>query len=110
MDGPFRRLPSYQPGVTSRDRRDVDACLHHRSANRLYGPWRSARPPGRPVSAPTAVGSGRRRVRVWFGPHSIADYTGNDAAADRYAAAMRRRFAGLRVTNEPLSPMRVEQP
>lgn len=44
----------------------------------------------------------RRRVRVWFGPHSIADYIAEPALAERYAHAMSRRFAGLRVTNEPL--------
>jgi len=43
----------------------------------------------------------RRRVRVWFGAHVIADYTAEEDAAVRYAAAMERRFAGLRVTNDP---------
>ncbi|MER7244906.1 hypothetical protein [Kribbella sp. NPDC000426] len=42
-----------------------------------------------------------RRVRVWFGVHVIADYTGEPAAALRYQAAMSRRFASLRVTIEP---------
>ena len=41
----------------------------------------------------------RRRVRVWFGDHVVADYR---AEAERYAAAMSRRFAGLRVTSEPI--------
>ncbi|HZX05331.1 hypothetical protein [Kribbella sp.] len=42
-----------------------------------------------------------RRVRVWFGAHVIADYTAAPAAADRYQAAMARRFTGLRITVEP---------
>lgn len=44
----------------------------------------------------------RRRVRLWFGPHQIADYIGEAAHADRYEAAMRRRFPGLQITNEAL--------
>jgi hypothetical protein len=47
------------------------------------------------------VGPQRRRVRVWFGDHVVADYRAAADVADRYAAAMERRFAGLRVTNEP---------
>jgi hypothetical protein len=49
------------------------------------------------VSFPT-----RRRVRLWFGPHQIADYIGEPAAAARHEAAMRRRFPGLEVTNDPV--------
>ena len=45
----------------------------------------------------------RRRVRVWFGSHPIADYTAEVPLANRYEQAMRRRFAGLRVTNDPLA-------
>lgn len=48
--------------------------------------------------------SQRRRVRVWFGSHPIADYSAEPELAARYAAAMKRRFAGLRVTDEPLDP------
>lgn len=44
----------------------------------------------------------RRRVRVWFGEHAIADYVAAPALAAQYEAAMVRRFAGLRVTNEQL--------
>lgn len=44
----------------------------------------------------------RRRVRVWFGSHVIASYCAEPELAARYAAAMDRRFAGLKVTNEPL--------
>lgn len=49
----------------------------------------------------TTAGSGRSRVRVWFGRHAIADHTAESATAERYAAAMARRFAGCRVTVEP---------
>jgi hypothetical protein len=44
----------------------------------------------------------RRRVRVWFGDHVVADYRAEADLADRYAAAMSRRFAGLRVSSEPI--------
>lgn len=46
--------------------------------------------------------SERRRVRVWFGQHVIAEYTAVPDLADRYEAAMSRRFAGLKTTNEPV--------
>jgi hypothetical protein len=42
----------------------------------------------------------RRNVRVWFGSHVIANYTAEPELAERYAVAMGRRFAGLKVTNE----------
>jgi hypothetical protein len=45
----------------------------------------------------------RRRVQVWFGSHVIASYCAEPELAERYAAAMDRRFAGLTVTNEPLA-------
>jgi hypothetical protein len=41
-------------------------------------------------------------VRLWFGSHQIADYIGEAASAARHEAAMRRRFPGLHVTNDPL--------
>ena len=44
----------------------------------------------------------RRRVRVWFGDHVVADYRAEAELAERYAAAMSRRFAGLRVTSDPI--------
>ncbi|GAB2647771.1 hypothetical protein [Kribbella swartbergensis] len=44
----------------------------------------------------------RRRVRVWFGDHVVADYWAEAELAERYAAAMARRFAGLRVTSDPI--------
>lgn len=46
----------------------------------------------------------RRRVRVWFGQHVIAQYVAEAPLAARYEQAMRRRFAGLRVTNDVLGP------
>ena len=39
-------------------------------------------------------------VRVWLGPHSIADYHADKDLADRYTAAMGLQFAGLRITIE----------
>lgn len=44
----------------------------------------------------------QRRVRVWFGAHPIADHTATVEQAAQYEQAMRRRFASLRVTNEPV--------
>jgi hypothetical protein len=43
-----------------------------------------------------------RRVRVWFGAHPIADHTAAADQAAQYEEAMRRRFASLRVTSEPV--------
>ena len=43
-----------------------------------------------------------RRVRVWFGAHPIADHTADADQAAQYEEAMRRRFASLRVTSEPV--------
>lgn len=54
------------------------------------------------MSTPTGVAPPRHRVRVWFGAHPIATYVAEPALAARYEAAMRRRFSGLKVTNEPL--------
>jgi len=42
-----------------------------------------------------------RLVQVWFGAHIVCAYRADTQAAARYAAAMRRRFAGLKVTVEP---------
>ncbi|MFI7065148.1 hypothetical protein ACIBL3_29430 [Kribbella sp. NPDC050124] len=57
-----------------------------------------------------ATADTRRRVRVWFGVHVIAELIAVPAAADRYAAAMDRRFAGLRITNDPVpGPAGAEQ-
>jgi hypothetical protein len=48
------------------------------------------------------AGQQRRRVRVWFGKHVIADYRADADLAERYVTAMARRFVGLRITNEPV--------
>lgn len=53
---------------------------------------------------PTQPGTERRRVRVWFGEHVVADYRADRALAERYEQAMKRRFAGLRVTNDLIPP------
>ena len=42
----------------------------------------------------------RHRIRVWFGAHVIADYSGDREHTDRYAAAMDRRFPGLKITDD----------
>ena len=47
----------------------------------------------------------RRRVRVWFGEHVIAQYVAEEPLAARYEQAMRRRFAGLKVTNDLLGQL-----
>ncbi|GAA0572127.1 hypothetical protein HPO96_32220 [Kribbella sandramycini] len=44
----------------------------------------------------------QHRVRVWFGAHPIADHTATAEQAAQYEEAMRRRFASLRVTSEPV--------
>ncbi len=54
--------------------------------------------PGNSATLPS-----RCRVRVWFGDHPIADYCAEPALAERYAAAMGRRFPSLHVTNEPIA-------
>ncbi|WUS71051.1 hypothetical protein OG394_28665 [Kribbella sp. NBC_01245] len=58
------------------------------------------------MTAGTELAEPRHRVQVWFGSHQIAVYVAPPVIAARYEAAMRRRFAGLRVTNEPLPPRR----
>ena len=45
----------------------------------------------------------KRRVRVWFGRFVIADYVADAEHAERYAEAMDKRFAGLKITNEPVA-------
>lgn len=59
--------------------------------------------------AEAALPVARRRVQVWFGSHPIATYVAEPALAARYEAAMRRRFAGLRVTNVPIGMADVDQ-
>jgi hypothetical protein len=45
----------------------------------------------------------QRHVRVWFGTHVIEDHVAQPDPAASYEAAMRKRFAGLLVTNEPVA-------
>jgi hypothetical protein len=42
-------------------------------------------------------------VSVWFGEHKIVEHIAEPAHAAHFEAAMRRRFASLRVTNEPVT-------
>lgn len=70
-------------------------------------PVRSATGAGRArdawsVAAP-ALGAPLRQVQVWFGSHVVAEYAAAPHLAARYEDAMRRRFAGLRVTSEELT-------
>ncbi|TCN28362.1 hypothetical protein EV644_14913 [Kribbella orskensis] len=53
------------------------------------------------TKAQGATGPQLRRVQVWFGRRVIAELIAEPAAANQYAAAMDRRFAGLRITNDP---------
>ncbi|GAB3953428.1 hypothetical protein GCM10029976_093570 [Kribbella albertanoniae] len=39
---------------------------------------------------------------MWFGDHVVADYSAEAELAERYAQAMSRRFAGLKVTSDPI--------
>ncbi|HEU4949052.1 MAG TPA: hypothetical protein VFT31_18025 [Kribbella sp.] len=48
------------------------------------------------------IPASHRRVRVWFGAHPIADHIADADQAAQYEEAMRRRFASLRVTSEPV--------
>lgn len=50
--------------------------------------------------AQASAESSRCRVRVWFGEQVLCQYSAPRPQAERYAAAMRRRFLGLRVTVE----------
>ena len=54
------------------------------------------------MSESLEIAAESRRVRVWFGAHPIADHTATADQAAQYEEAMRRRFASLRVTNEPV--------
>lgn len=42
-----------------------------------------------------------RRVRVWFGEYIIVEKVARPALASQLADGWRRRFPGLRVTNDP---------
>lgn len=40
----------------------------------------------------------QRRVRVWFGNEVICSHVADPSEAERYAALMAKRFAGLSIT------------
>lgn len=54
------------------------------------------------MSAPLESKPVNRCVRVWFGEHKIVEHFALPADAARFEEAMRRRFASLRVSNEPV--------
>ena len=45
--------------------------------------------------------SEERVIRVWFGQTPIAKYQAMPEPAAAYAAAMDRRYPGLRISNDP---------
>lgn len=45
-----------------------------------------------------------RRIRIWLGDLLVAEYTAEPDQASRYQRVMTPRFAGLRITIEPISP------
>lgn len=51
-----------------------------------------------------AVDSLQYSVRVMFGQHAISRYRGDQPHAERYRAAMERRFPSLQVVSEPPLP------
>lgn len=38
------------------------------------------------------------RVQLWFGPHLLHNYRAGAEVAEEYAAAIGRRFGGLKIT------------
>jgi hypothetical protein len=48
------------------------------------------------------IGPPRRRIRICLGQHTISEYYAEAELAARYAAAMSRKFPGLRISDEPL--------
>lgn len=56
------------------------------------------------VQEQTKQTSERRHVKLWFGKHVIGEYIGEPDQAERYAAAMDRRFAGLHITTDIVPP------
>jgi hypothetical protein len=55
------------------------------------------------VSTALEPESGNRCVSVWFGDHKIVEHIAEPTHAAHFEAAMRRRFASLQVTNEPVT-------
>jgi hypothetical protein len=62
------------------------------------------------MTAATELAPPDRRVCVWFGEHKIVEHVSTPDYAARFEAAMRRRFASLRVTNEPATVRDVDCP
>jgi hypothetical protein len=60
------------------------------------------------MSTAAELAASLRCVCVWFGEHKIVEHLAEPALAARFEDAMRRRFAGLRVTNEPATRRDVE--
>lgn len=54
-----------------------------------------------PSSPSSTAGTADQLVQVWFGAHIVCAYRADPEAAERYATAMSRRFAGLKVTITP---------
>jgi hypothetical protein len=54
------------------------------------------------VSTSSQPEPANRRVRVWFGEHTLVEHVADPTRAARFEAAMRRRFASLRVSNDPV--------
>jgi hypothetical protein len=64
-----------------------------------------ALPPGQNLQMEPSHGTPScRRVCVWFGDHQIVEHIADAPYAAQFEHAMRRRFASLRVTNEPVMP------
>jgi hypothetical protein len=58
--------------------------------------------PVTPASLTFQVGAAQQLVvQVRFGAHLVCEHGGDSATAERYAPAMRRRFAGLAVSVQP---------
>lgn len=55
------------------------------------------------MTAPLDSRPDDHRVCVWYGKHKIIEHFADQANAARFEAAMHRRFASLRVTNEPMA-------
>ncbi len=55
------------------------------------------------MSIPLEAQPADRCIRVWFGRHMIVEHVAETTQAGLFEAAMRQRFASLRVTNEPVA-------
>jgi hypothetical protein len=59
------------------------------------------------ADVPKPSTSGCRRVRVWFSSHVLVDRTGELPEIAHYYLGMKRRYASLVVTSEPVAQARV---